>query len=222
MLTARFALTPTTARTKRKQKCKVAKCWANTWNLSTYTYTTQGHREGGQGGTMTPGPMDFRGPTRGAMGFRRAHSNGTTKSARGAWRPFFLEITQFRPEKPLELWCFFVFFSEITQCRPEKPLEYRWRPFWSGIVFVCFGVHTTGNPLYLSWPRAHVRLSAPLTPHKPIPNYINHFLGGTFSSIMTYSACSLFFYTFFYILHISGCLKFSVNSFSFDIGTIFC
>ena len=39
----------------------------------------QGHREGGgeAGWTMTPGPMDFRGH----MGFRRAHSNDSMKSA---------------------------------------------------------------------------------------------------------------------------------------------
>ena len=53
----------------------------------------QGHREGGQGGTMTPGPMDFRGPmvlrkavgfsgpSRGPMSSRGAHGNDTEKSA---------------------------------------------------------------------------------------------------------------------------------------------
>ena len=47
----------------------------------------QGHREGGQRGTMTPGPIGFRkavgfsGPSRGAMSLRGAHRNDTEKAA---------------------------------------------------------------------------------------------------------------------------------------------
>ena len=52
-------------------------------------FCTQGYREGGQAGTMTSGPMDFRGPTRGPMGFRRAHSNDAMKSACETGWPFF-------------------------------------------------------------------------------------------------------------------------------------
>ena len=40
-------------------------------------YCRQGHRERGQGGTMTPGPMGFRG----AHGLQEGHSNDTMKSA---------------------------------------------------------------------------------------------------------------------------------------------
>ena len=56
---------------------------------------TQGHREGWQGGAMTPGPMDFRGPmgfsgsSRGPMSSRGARRNDTEKLACEAWRPFF-------------------------------------------------------------------------------------------------------------------------------------
>ena len=61
---------------------------------------SQGRREGGQGGTMTLGSMDFRGPmgfrkavdfsgpSRGSMSSRGAHGNDTEKSACEAWRPF--------------------------------------------------------------------------------------------------------------------------------------
>ena len=44
------------------------------------------------------------------------------------------------------------FFLEITSYFGQN----------CGIFFACFGVHKTGIPSYLSWPRAHVRLSAPL------------------------------------------------------------
>ena len=49
---------------------------------------------------------------------------------------------------------YFYFFLEITSSFGQK----------CGIFSACFGVHKTGNPWYLSWPRAHVRLSAPLLP----------------------------------------------------------
>ena len=39
----------------------------------------QGRREGGQGGEMTPGPMDFRGP----MSFRKAVGFSGPMSSRG-------------------------------------------------------------------------------------------------------------------------------------------
>ena len=50
--------------------------------------TWQGCREGGQVGTKTPGPMDFRGPIKGPMGFRKAVgfsglSRGLMSSRRG-------------------------------------------------------------------------------------------------------------------------------------------
>ena len=70
------------------QNCRV-------WRVLSLFYISlqQGHQEGGQGGTMTPGPMDFRGPmgfrtavgfsgpSRGPMSSRRAHQNDTEKSA---------------------------------------------------------------------------------------------------------------------------------------------
>ena len=89
----------------------------------------QGRQEGA-GGTMTPGPKDFWGP----MGF--------IKTVRISVKNFFSEITQF--------W-------------PEKPWEFRWRSFFLqiasffgpnySIFSVYVGLHKTGNPSYLSWPR---------------------------------------------------------------------
>ena len=64
-----------------------------------------GPPRGGKGSTMILGPMDFREPMKGPMGFRKAvgfsgpsrgpmslkrtHQNDTEKSACEAWRPFF-------------------------------------------------------------------------------------------------------------------------------------
>ena len=132
----------------------LAKCWQNAdfsmenfslendhlvdWFEVKILKVKSGHREGGQGGTMTPGPMDFRkavghsGPSRGPMSSRGAHRNDTEKSHVRREHFFFFEIT-----------------SEFGQnCE---------------IVFLCFGIHRIGNPSNLSWARAYVRLSAPLS-----------------------------------------------------------
>ena len=78
------------------------------------------------------------------------HLIATGKTVRILVKIFFLEITKFRPEKPLEFpsrpfcFCFFCFL-EITSF---------FRPNYS-IFSVYFRLHKTGNPSYLSWPRAH-------------------------------------------------------------------
>ena len=61
----------------QSQKVKMSKIgrrvlvnWCNSNVLQTGVWgQSRGRREGGQGDTMTPGPMDFRGP----MGFRGVH-----------------------------------------------------------------------------------------------------------------------------------------------------
>ena len=102
--------------------------------------------ERGAGGTMTPEPMDFKGP----MGFREAHHgplasggpvegpwaregaqwNDTEKSPCEAGRPFYLEIISFRPEKPLEFrWRLFFFFEDHIMFRTK--LQHFLRLFWT-------------------------------------------------------------------------------------------
>ena len=86
----------------------------------TVPYSSQGHREGGgQGGTMTPGPMDFRW----SMGMR---SPTTSACPRISETVRILVMT------------FFFFWRSPTFERKNRS--------------------------NLSWPRAHVRLSAPLMP----------------------------------------------------------
>ena len=57
--------------------------WARLFFSDQFYIADRATERGGQGGTMSPGPMDFKGP----MGFKRAHSNDTMKSACEAWRP---------------------------------------------------------------------------------------------------------------------------------------
>ena len=102
--------------------------------------------------------------------FWRSLHFGRKKRSNSDEELFFvcLEITCFWPEKPLKFWWrpfFFVFFLEITWFRPEKPFQFRWRSFFGpnrSTFSVYFGLHKTRIPSYLSFPRAHVRFSAPL------------------------------------------------------------
>ena len=121
-----------------------------------------GPPRGGQEGTMTPGYMDYRGP------WASGRPMASAGPAEGPWaregliemtvrnqhvRPFFFWWSLIFDGKNRENFGEDVFFLEITSQFGQN----------CGIFSVCFGVHKTGNPSYLSWPRAHVRLSAPLT-----------------------------------------------------------
>ena len=71
--------------------------WVQPSSVAKNGDTRAGPPRGGAGGTLTPGPMDFRGPMKGPMGFRKAvgfsgpsigpirsrgaHRNDTEKSA---------------------------------------------------------------------------------------------------------------------------------------------
>ena len=89
---------------------------------------------------MTPGPKNFRGP----MGFREPLASGGPEEAHGLERgPIELKLKNQHVK---------LFFLEITSYFGTN----------CGIFFVCFGLHNTGNPSYLSWPRAHVRPPAAL------------------------------------------------------------
>ena len=85
---------------------------------------------------------------------QRAHRSDTEKLACEDRRPFFFLFLRSHqnPEKTV---AFFLedLFLDVTSKFGQN----------CGIFSVCFGVHKTVNPSYLSWPRAHVRLSAPLT-----------------------------------------------------------
>ena len=106
---------------------------------------------GGQGRTMTQGPMEFRGPM-------------SSKEGPSKWH--------WEVKGPLKSHITILFLLEITWFRAEKPLKFRRRPFFlvitsffgpnSSIFSVYFGLYKTTIPSHLSWPRAHVRLSAPL------------------------------------------------------------
>ena len=115
---------------------------ALTW-ASALVACRQGHREGGSGGTMTPGPMELRGPIRWPMDFR-----GLMEMTLKNW---FVEHLRS-----------FFFFGDHIKIR--RKLWHFPLLFWS---------LQTGDAQYLSWPRAHVWLSAPL---QAINEYINCFL----------------------------------------------
>ena len=106
------------------------------------------YERGGQGGTMTPGPMDFRGPIMGPieMTLRNQHVEDQ--------RPFFVSFFWRSHENPEKTVAFFLeeLFFLRSHLNADKTVAFS----------PCVGVHKTGNPLYLSWPRAHVRLSAPM------------------------------------------------------------
>ena len=85
--------------------------------------------------------MDFRGPTREPMGFRRAHSINTMKSACEAWRPFFF----WRPS---------ISAGKTVRISVKTFLKWHFlRLFWSS--------HNRKSVIFELAP-AHVRLSAPL------------------------------------------------------------
>ena len=111
----------------------------------------QGHREGGQGGTMTPGPMGFSkpvgfsGPSRGRMSSRGDHRNDTEKSECEAWRPFFFGNHLFSTEKTVRISVktFFLFFwrsqhnSDKNAAISSSVLEFtkpEIRHIWAGPV----------------------------------------------------------------------------------------
>ena len=87
----------------------------------------RGPPRGGQGGTMTAGLMDFRGPmgfrkavgfsgpSRGPMSSRGVHRDDTEKSACEAWRPFFFRDRLISSEKTVRISVktFFVFGDHI-------------------------------------------------------------------------------------------------------------
>ena len=87
-----------------------------------------------------------------AHGLKRAHRNDTEKLV--CEDLFFEDHIKILTKR----WHFSLktfFFLEIT-----------WKPGQNwGIFPVCFGFQKTGDPWYLSWSRAHVRLSAPLLLH---------------------------------------------------------
>ena len=112
---------------------------------------------GGAGGTMTSGPMEFRGPT----GFRG--------SIRG---PMEMTLTnQF-----VELQWPFFYQNPIKIKITSKSTENY------GIFLFFFGVHNAGNVQYVSWSRPHVWLSAPL---QTINEYIYCFLWQIISCSLT-------------------------------------
>ena len=107
---------------------------------------TQGHR-GGAGGTMTLGPMDFRGP----MGFRKAVGfNGPIEMT--------LRNQHVKPEGLFFLFGDHLISTGQTVRISVKTFFFQITSFFGpncSIFSVYFGVHKTGNPSYLSWPRAH-------------------------------------------------------------------
>ena len=97
---AEFFLERTISETINCKNLTVSTTWAKHFILAVRNTNINyrpypGPPRGGQGGTMTPGPLDFRG----LMGFRKtvgfsAPIDDTEKSACETWRPFFfLEIT---------------------------------------------------------------------------------------------------------------------------------
>ena len=124
----------------------------------------QGHREGG---TMTPGSMDFRGP----IGLSNTDSSKceapktfffgdhlilAAKTVGISVKTFFLggegdHLILAGKTVSVSVKTFFFFFEITSFFGPNCT-----------IFSVYFGPHKIGNPAYLSWPRAHVRLSAPL------------------------------------------------------------
>ena len=115
---------------------------------------------------MTSGPMVFRGPMRGPIGFR--------KVVGFRFRPFFfLRSVGFGWKNRLNFGeDLFSFFLRSPEFGRKNRLKFGEDLFVFGnhIFFqtklqyfsVYFGLHKTVNPAYLSWPRAHVWLSAAL------------------------------------------------------------
>ena len=85
---------------------------ALTW-ASALVACRQGHREGRSGGTMTPGPIEFRGPIRGPMDFRGLMEMTLTNQFVEHRRSFFLRFHQ----NPEEIVAFSSSFLEFTNRR---------------------------------------------------------------------------------------------------------
>ena len=104
-------------------------------------------RGGGAGGTMTLGPMDFRGPW--ASG-RPLASTGQSK-----WH---WEISTWSRKVFFFLFGDHLISTGQTVRISVKTFFFQITSFFGpncSIFSVYFGVHKTGNPSYLSWPRAH-------------------------------------------------------------------
>ena len=115
-------------------------------HYSRYT-VLRAYERGGQGTTMTPGLMEFRRPIQMTLRSERPISKSHVKS--------FISIGDHLISTGKNRWNFEedLFFFEITSCFGPN----------SSIFSVYFGLHKITIPSHLSWPRAHVQLSAPLT-----------------------------------------------------------
>ena len=78
-----------------------------------------------RGGTMTPGPMDFRGPIEMILRNQRVRSEDLF------WG-FFFGDHLISTGKTVRIFGEDLFFLEINKFRPEKPLKFRWRFFFFG------------------------------------------------------------------------------------------
>ena len=119
----------------------------------------QGLREGGAGGIMTSGPMEFSGPIQMTLRSERPIEVACEQLDFG-WKnrwnfgeDLFFWDHLILPRKTVEISEKTFFLFEITSFFGPN----------SSIFSVYFGLYKATIPSHLSWPRAHVWLSAPLS-----------------------------------------------------------
>ena len=122
--------------------------------------------ERGAGGTMTAGPMVFRGPMRGPMSSRGGPSKFGRKNSRNFGEDlfFFLRKTVEILLKTFFFWRSLDFGRGPIQFEGAHHIiiEFEWRP-----------IQFEGANPCLSYSRAHVRLSAPLRAMDNVQDWTN-------------------------------------------------